>query len=319
LTIASGTPVAGDGVIQVAVSSITGTGYGAVVNVSYTDTPLVEDGPTVPRYTGIEVVNGGNGYAEGNTLIVYGTQLGGASPANDITFTIDTTGNNIDQTVRVGVQKTSITADANAIVKTDIDSNLGTGGTRFGKIFANIFDGALNGNADTATTALTADTATTALTADTATTALTATTAGTVTTAAQPNITSVGTLTSLEISGLVKYSVEDNITAAGTNQGSAFALSKNFNIVTTSAIPSIGNPAPGVLLPNTAPIGNRIIIRNDTFNNVTVYPNSGYQIGTLGTNVGFILNGETALEFVCVRAPAGGNPGQWYTLNATFA
>jgi hypothetical protein len=301
LTIVSGTPVAGDGVIQVAVSSITGTGYGAVVKVSYTDTPLVEDGPTVPRYTGIEVVNGGNGYAEGNTLIVYGTQLGGASPANDITFTIDTTGNNIDQTVRVGVQKTSITADANAIVKTDIDSNLGTGGTRFGKIFANIFDGALNGNADTATTALTAATA------------------GTVTTAAQPNITSVGTLTSLEISGLVKYSVEDNITAAGTNQGSAFALSKNFNIVTTSAIPSIGNPAPGVLLPNTAPIGNRIIIRNDTFNNVIVYPNSGYQIGTLGTNVGFILNGETALEFVCVRAPAGGNPGQWYTLNATFA
>jgi hypothetical protein len=304
LTILSGTPVAGDGIIQVAASSITGTGYGAVVNVSYTDTPLSEGGPTEPRYTGITVVNGGNGYAEGNTLIVYGTQLGGTSPANDITFRIDTTGNNIDQTVRVGVQKISITAESNAIVKTNIDGNLGTGGTRFGKIFAATFDGALKGNADTATSAITA---------------LSATTAGTVTVAAQPAITSVGVLTSLDISGLVKYSVQDGITSTGTSQGTAFALTKNINIITTSDLPSIGNPAPGVLLPNTTPVGNRIIVRNDTFNNVTVYPNSGYQIGTLGTDVGFILNGETALEFVCVRAPANGNPGQWYTLNATFA
>jgi hypothetical protein len=65
--------------------------------------------------------------------------------------------------------------------------------------FANV-----KANVDFATSAATANfalTATTASTANTATTATTATTAGTVTTAAQPNITSVGTLLSLNVSG----------------------------------------------------------------------------------------------------------------------
>jgi hypothetical protein len=125
-------------------------------------------------------------------------------------------------------------------------------------------------------------------------------------------IKSVGEFNNLVISGLVKYSVQDGITSTGTSQSTAFELTKNINIVTTS---SSGNPASGVSLPSTIPVvGNRIIVRNDTNNNVTVYPNSGYRIGTLGNNVGFVLNEGTTLEFVCVRVPANGNPGQWYTL-----
>jgi hypothetical protein len=58
-------------------------------------------------------------------------------------------------------------------------------------------------NATFATSAGTATSATSATTAGTATSATSATTAGTVTTAAQPNITSVGTLTSLSVSGNV--------------------------------------------------------------------------------------------------------------------
>jgi hypothetical protein len=135
------------------------------------------------------------------------------------------------------------------------------------------------------------------------------------------SLTSVGVLTSLETSGLITHSVEDNITASGTTPAGAYQLTKSINIVTTATPPLPGDPAPGVIMPNGVPLGYRIIIRNNTSNNsVSVYPNDGAQINTLGTNAEFILNGETALEFICTRnAIPGVQVGQWYTLNATFA
>jgi hypothetical protein len=75
-------------------------------------------------------------------------------------------------------------------------------------------------NATYAANAGSATTATTATTAISAGSAINALTAGTVTTAAQPNITSVGTLTSLSSSG--------NITAANINGGNA--VTANFFI-----------------------------------------------------------------------------------------
>ncbi len=354
LNIDSGTPIAGDGTIQVAATTVTGDGYGAVVNVSYTDTPLTPGGPDAPRYTNVTVVNGGNGYAEGNQLKVFGTQLGGTSPANDITFTIASTGSNIDGNVYVGIQKTSITAEPNAVVKTDIDSNLGTAGTRYGNVFATLFDGAVKGNVTGNVTGnLTGN-----VTGDVSGNAGTVTNGvyttgsyndpswitglsgakiiGEITGASfdagnllgdtlasnvlNSSLTSVGTLSSLEVSGLVTYSVEDGITTTGTTQAGAYLLTKNINIITTSDIPLPGDEAPGVILPNGTPLGYRIIIRNDTLNNATVYPNDGAQINSLGTNAGFVLNGQTALEFVCARNSIPGvQDGQWYTLNATFA
>jgi hypothetical protein len=94
--------------------------------------------------------------------------------------------------------------------------------------------------ANTATTATTANTAnsvaganvsgtvanaTFAATADIATTATTATTAGTVTSAAQPNITSVGTLTSVSVSGNAtagNISTSGRISAVGNITGNYF-------------------------------------------------------------------------------------------------
>jgi hypothetical protein len=368
LTITGGVPIPGDGIVQAAVTTVTGNGYGAVVDVSYTDTPLILGGPTVPRYTGIAVVNGGNGYAEGDTLIVYGPQLGGVSPTNDIEFTVAATGSNIDTNVYVGIQKTSITADPNAIVKTDIDSNLGTAGTRFNTVYATLFDGNVKGNvtgnltgnvtgtvaaAGQATNLAGGSIGSIPYQSDVNTTAflepgaigrylrsegpgqapiweelsipdgdantLTGTTlaSGVV----NSSLTSVGVLTSLAVAGVITHSVEDNITASGTTPAGAYQLTKSINIITTSASPLPGNPAPGVIMPNGVPIGYRVIIRNNTFNNnVSVYPNDGAQINNLGTNAEFVLNGETALEFICTRnAIPGVQVGQWYTLNATFA
>jgi hypothetical protein len=134
------------------------------------------------------------------------------------------------------------------------------------------------------------------------------------------SLTSVGVLTGLAVDGVITHSVEDNITSSGTTPAGAYQLTKSINIITTSTSPLPGDPAPGVIMPNGVPIGYRVIIRNSSFNNASVYPNDGAQINNLGTNAEFILNGETALEFICTRnAIPGVQVGQWYTLNATFA
>jgi len=144
-----------------------------------------------------------------------------------------------------------------------------------------------------------------------------ATTAGTVTTAAQGNITSVGTLTSLSVSGNITganiiatnyniRSVGTGITAAGSSQGTGTALTKEINIVST-----VSSGANGVVLP-TAVAGMVINITNSTANTMIVYPVTGGQINSLGTNAGFSL-GTTTIQFIAPTST------QWYTVGATYA
>jgi hypothetical protein len=142
-----------------------------------------------------------------------------------------------------------------------------------------------------------------------------ATTAGTVTTNAQPNITSVGTLTSLGVSGnttsnnissnnYVIVSANSSITAAGTTQGDATQLASSINVVTTVPASS------GVKLP-TAEAGMRIIVRNSTSTALNVYPNTGAAIEPALANAPYTLNATTSMEFFC---STGGASGQWFTL-----
>jgi hypothetical protein len=105
-----------------------------------------------------------------------------------------------------------------------------------GNVVANLFVGTISGSisnavyantAGFATTAGTANSATVATTATTANSAAVATTAGTVTTAAQPNITSVGTLTSLSVAGNVTANLfVGNI--AGSIANAAYATTAGF-------------------------------------------------------------------------------------------
>ena len=209
----------------------------------------------------------------------------------------------------------------------------------------------------------------------------TATTAGTVTTAAQPNITSVGTLTALAVTGnttirsnvayvspnaantinnqmlnggtlawsgnagqlfsitdsmtgniftvndvsgipmisvdaggniqfaasggFVSFGVTTAITAAGSTQGTATALTRPINVVSTVSAST------GVILP-TVPAGARIIIMNTSGTALNVYPPSGALINSAATNAAYSMPAGTRLEFVSVSAT------QWYTLNATY-
>ena len=140
---------------------------------------------------------------------------------------------------------------------------------------------------------------------------------GTLQTAAQPNVTSVGTLTSLAVTGNVSAanvtaseyhirSVGTGISAAGSTQGGATLLTKEINVVST-----VGSGA-GVLL-QTAVAGMVIIITNNGANPLSVYPGIGAQINALAANAAFPQPTSSTLQFVAISST------QWYTIGATYA
>jgi hypothetical protein len=109
-----------------------------------------------------------------------------------------------------------------------------------------------------------------------------------------------------EFGGFVAYGVSQAVTAAGSTQATATPLTRPINNITTVPASS------GVIFPAAVP-GMRILVRNNTVTSVRVYPATGGQINTLGTNVGFVLDRDANLEFVAYSST------QWYTVNATFA
>ena len=144
-----------------------------------------------------------------------------------------------------------------------------------------------------------------------------ATTAGTVTTNAQPNITSVGTLTSLTSSGNISganvivtsyhiRSVATGISAAGTVQGNATALTKEINVVSTVA------SGAGVKLP-TAVAGMILTITNTSANSLLVYPDASGIINSLSANAAFTQAAGATLQFIAPTTT------QWYTIGATYS
>ena len=142
--------------------------------------------------------------------------------------------------------------------------------------------------------------------------------AGTVYTAAQPNITSVGTLTSLGVSGnitaqanvnmsgYVIRSVATAISAAGTAQGNATAITKEMNVVSTVA------SGAGVVLP-TAVSGMVISITNTSANTLLVYPATSAAINSGAANAAYSQPAGATLQYLAPTTT------QWYTVGATFA
>ena len=157
--------------------------------------------------------------------------------------------------------------------------------------------------------------------------------AGTVYTASQSNITAVGTLTSVSVSGNANIGnigtgglvtatgnvtganviattynltgVTTGISAAGSSQGDATALTKAFNVVSTV---SAGQ---GVVLP-TAVAGMRVTVVNTSGNTVLVYPASGAAINALATNAGYSLPTIGRLDYIATSYT------QWYALGAIY-
>lgn len=137
---------------------------------------------------------------------------------------------------------------------------------------------------------------------------------GTLTTALQPNVTSLGTLTSLTVSGNTisdnvianNYhirSVETGIEASGSNQADATEITKEINIVSTAS------GTDGVRLPVAVP-GMVIIITNTTENLLNVYPASGGTINGLVADEALVQSSEKTLQFIAPTTT------QWYTVGA---
>jgi hypothetical protein len=174
--------------------------------------------------------------------------------------------------------------------------------------------------------------------------------AGTVYTASQSNITAVGTLTSVSVSGNANIGnigtgglitatgnitggnlitgglltvtgniqaanviattynitgVATGISAAGSSQGDATALTKAFNVVSTVS------GGQGVVLP-TAVAGMRITVVNTSGATLLVYPASGGAINALATNAGYSLPTLGRLDYIATST------SQWYAMGAIY-
>lgn len=68
-------------------STVTGTGSGAIVDVAI-DTVAVYDTYANNFNSTVTVTTAGSGYSVGDELLILGTSLGGATPANDLSLTI---------------------------------------------------------------------------------------------------------------------------------------------------------------------------------------------------------------------------------------
>ncbi len=106
-------------------------------------------------------------------------------------------------------------------------------------------------------------------------------------------------------SGILRRSVGAGLTAAGTTQATALALTSEINVVTTAAIGS------GVILGNS--IGGTFVVINTTAHALNVYPIASARIDSLTINAAFVLLAGSRLEFVQTSNT------QYVTLNATYA
>jgi hypothetical protein len=96
------------------------------------------------------------------------------------------------------------------------------------------------------------------------------------------------------------YTTSPTVSAAGTTQGTATALTSDYNIITTAA------SGTGVVLP-TATTGRRLIVVNKGANALNIYPASGAAIDALGANTALSLPVSGWLEL------DASSTTQWYS------
>lgn len=109
------------------------------------------------------------------------------------------------------------------------------------------------------------------------------------------------TLTTPALNGAV---VNNNnaVSAAGTTQGTATALTVDYNVVTTVAAGA------GVVLP-TATAGRRIVIVNKGANVLTIYPATSAYIDALAVNAGIQVAANGSIELMASSTT------QWYSIS----
>lgn len=209
-------------------------------------------------------------------------------------------------TMNVGIGNTAPahTLSVNGTMNVSGNANVGNVGTAQVLATANIIAPQLISNVVTGTAPL-------VVTSTTQVANLNVATAGIVTSNAQPNITSVGTLVSLDVTGNITCanvtassyhirSVNSAVTATGTTQADAAQLTKEINVVSTVAVGT------GVILPVSVP-GMVIIINNTSANTLNVYPAVDAIINSGAANAAYTHAAGSSLQYYSTSAT------QWYT------
>src|SRR5579859_168140 len=95
------------------------------------------------------------------------------------------------------------------------------------------------------------------------------------------------------------YDTTNNaVTAAGTTQGTATALTSSYNNVTTGTANQV------VILPTVTSAGQTVYVNNNTGNNITVYPQTGASINGAGANVGMTIIPGNINAFIAASTSA---------------
>lgn len=103
------------------------------------------------------------------------------------------------------------------------------------------------------------------------------------------------TTNDITVSGRFIVGVDASVTAAGSTQGTATALTKTYNIVNTASANQ------GVKLPD-ASTGTRVTVFNSTAATIKIYPYSGESINDLSANAALSLGPEKGRDFIAVSA-----------------
>src|SRR6056300_1049714 len=99
----------------------------------------------------------------------------------------------------------------------------------------------------------------------------------------------------LSATGTLTLGVNGSVTAAGSTQGDATALTKTYNIVNTASANQ------GVKLPDCA-AGVLVSVFNSTANTIKVYPASSEAINDLALNVSISVSPDKGVDFIGVSA-----------------
>lgn len=197
----------------------------------------------------------------------------------------------------------------------NVAANLAAFGSNPISTTGNITAGYFIGNGVALTSITGANVTGTVANATYATSAGSATTAGTVTTAAQPNITSVGTLTSLNTSGAITVNSGAAATAivngATTGVGNIGSSTVLFNTVFAKATSAqYADLAENYVADRTYPVGTVLCIGGDK----EVTRSNGFHstkvIGTVSDNPAYLMNSGLQGEYVVAVAFTGRVPCQ---------
>ena len=109
----------------------------------------------------------------------------------------------------------------------------------------------------------------------------------------------------ITVTGEATFSTAASISAAGTTQGDATALTTTYNLITTATADQ------GVVLPD-ATTGKVCTVLNATLVNVKVYPASSEQIDGLSVNIAKDLAPGSSYTLICASGSL------WKTLQPTI-